>query len=53
VFIVHVEGAMEEQGLRPDAFAYNALVDALLQKGMVDFARRYDEEMLAKGLALT
>ncbi|KAL6651496.1 hypothetical protein ACP70R_010421 [Stipagrostis hirtigluma subsp. patula] len=43
--------AMEEQGLSPDAFAYNALIDALLQKGMVDLARKYDEEMLAKGLS--
>ncbi|XP_072976901.1 pentatricopeptide repeat-containing protein At1g80550, mitochondrial [Typha angustifolia] len=43
--------AMEEQGCSPDAFAYNALIDALLQKGMVDMARKYDEEMLAKGLS--
>ncbi|GJN01564.1 hypothetical protein PR202_ga18839 [Eleusine coracana subsp. coracana] len=43
--------AMEEQGLSPDAFAYNALIDALLQKGMVDLAKKYDEEMLAKGLS--
>jgi pentatricopeptide repeat protein len=43
--------AMEEQGHSPDAFAYNALIDALLQKGMVDLARKYDEEMLAKGLS--
>ncbi|XP_039118607.1 pentatricopeptide repeat-containing protein At1g80550, mitochondrial-like [Dioscorea cayenensis subsp. rotundata] len=43
--------AMEEHGCSPDAFAYNALIDALLQKGMVDIARKYDEEMLAKGLS--
>ena len=43
VFIVWK--AMEEQGLSPDAFAYNALIDALLQKGMVDLARKYDKEM--------
>ncbi|KAI4962866.1 hypothetical protein ZWY2020_024712 [Hordeum vulgare] len=36
---------MEEQGLTPDAFAYNTLIDALLEKGMVDLARKYDEEM--------
>ena len=42
---------MEEQGLSPDAFAYNALIDALLEKGMVDLAWKYDEEMLAKGLS--
>ncbi|KAL2504124.1 Pentatricopeptide repeat-containing protein [Abeliophyllum distichum] len=41
---------LEEQGLSPDEFAYNALIDALLQKGMVDMARKYDEEMLSKGL---
>ncbi|KAJ0984802.1 hypothetical protein J5N97_003158 [Dioscorea zingiberensis] len=49
VFIVWK--AMEEHGCSPDAFAYNALIDALLQKGMVDMARKYDEEMLAKGLS--
>ncbi|EMS46668.1 hypothetical protein TRIUR3_01914 [Triticum urartu] len=42
---------MEEQGLTPDAFAYNTLIDALLEKGMLDLARKYDEEMLAKGLS--
>ncbi|KAL8120563.1 hypothetical protein AgCh_017659 [Apium graveolens] len=42
---------MEEQGLSPDEFAYNALIDALLEKGMVDIARKYDDEMLAKGLS--
>ena len=49
VFIVWK--AMEEHGCSPDAFAYNALIDALLQKGMIEMARKYDEEMLAKGLA--
>uniref|UniRef100_A0ACD5UV95 Uncharacterized protein n=1 Tax=Avena sativa TaxID=4498 RepID=A0ACD5UV95_AVESA len=42
---------MEEHGLTLDAFAYNTLIDALLEKGMVDLARKYDEEMLAKGLS--
>ncbi|XAR69040.1 hypothetical protein NMG60_11000492 [Bertholletia excelsa] len=42
---------MEEHGLSPDGHAYNALIDALIQKGMVDMARKYDEEMLAKGLS--
>ncbi|PIN16005.1 hypothetical protein CDL12_11344 [Handroanthus impetiginosus] len=42
---------MEEHGLSPDEFAYNALIDALLQKGLVDMARKYDEEMLLKGLS--
>ncbi|KAK3004843.1 hypothetical protein RJ639_018653 [Escallonia herrerae] len=42
---------MEEHGVSPDEFAYNALIDALVQKGEVDMARKYDEEMLAKGLS--
>ncbi|KAM7474219.1 hypothetical protein LguiB_021462 [Lonicera macranthoides] len=42
---------MEEHGLAPDEFAYNALIDALVQKGMIDMARKYDEEMLAKGIS--
>ncbi|KAI5660445.1 hypothetical protein M9H77_29238 [Catharanthus roseus] len=42
---------IEEHGLSPDEFAYNALIDALVQKGMVDMARKYDEEMIAKGLS--
>ncbi|KAL0322878.1 UNVERIFIED_CONTAM: Pentatricopeptide repeat-containing protein, mitochondrial [Sesamum angustifolium] len=42
---------MEEHGLSPDEFAYNALIDVLLQKGLVDMARKYDEEMLLKGLS--
>ncbi|GFQ02692.1 pentatricopeptide repeat-containing protein at1g80550 mitochondrial [Phtheirospermum japonicum] len=42
---------MEEHGLSPDEFAYNALIDVLVQKGLVDMARKYDEEMLAKGLS--
>ncbi|KAK8989942.1 hypothetical protein V6N11_064355 [Hibiscus sabdariffa] len=42
---------MEELGSSPNEFAYNALIDALIQKGMLDMARKYDEEMLAKGLS--
>nr|XP_016491965.1 PREDICTED: pentatricopeptide repeat-containing protein At1g80550, mitochondrial-like isoform X1 [Nicotiana tabacum]XP_016491966.1 PREDICTED: pentatricopeptide repeat-containing protein At1g80550, mitochondrial-like isoform X1 [Nicotiana tabacum] len=42
---------MEKQGLSPDVSAYNALIDTLVQKGMVDMARKYDEEMLARGLS--
>lgn len=49
VFVVWKK--MEDHGLSPDGFAYNALIDALLQKGMIDMARKYDEEMLAKGLS--
>ncbi|XP_068660127.1 pentatricopeptide repeat-containing protein At1g80550, mitochondrial [Aristolochia californica] len=42
---------MQDQGLSPDGFAYNAMIDALLQKGMVEMARQFDEEMLDKGLS--
>ncbi|KAJ4851530.1 hypothetical protein Tsubulata_047534 [Turnera subulata] len=49
VFVVWKK--MEELGCSPDEFAYNALIDALVDKGMVDLARKYDEEMLAKGLS--
>lgn len=42
---------MEEHGVSPNEFAYNALIDTLVQKGMVDMARKYDEEMMAKGLS--
>ncbi|XP_020080563.1 pentatricopeptide repeat-containing protein At1g80550, mitochondrial-like [Ananas comosus] len=49
VFVVWKK--MEEHGCSPDAFAYNTLIDALLQRGMVEMARKYDEEMLAKGLS--
>ncbi|KAF8407191.1 hypothetical protein HHK36_006318 [Tetracentron sinense] len=49
VFVVWKK--MEEHGCSPDEFAYNALIDVLVQKGMVEMARKYDEEMLAKGLS--
>ncbi|KAL6963564.1 hypothetical protein U1Q18_034575 [Sarracenia purpurea var. burkii] len=42
---------MEEHGLGPDEHAYNALIDALVEKGMIDMARKYDQEMLEKGLS--
>lgn len=42
---------LEENGESPDAFAYNAMINALLQKGMVELARKYDQEMLAKGIS--
>ncbi|PSS07542.1 Pentatricopeptide repeat-containing protein [Actinidia chinensis var. chinensis] len=42
---------MEEHGVSPDEHAYNALIDALVEKGMIDEARKYDQEMLAKGLS--
>jgi len=42
---------MEQLGCSPDAAAYNALIDALVDKGLIDMARKYDEEMLAKGLS--
>ncbi|KAF7814452.1 pentatricopeptide repeat-containing protein [Senna tora] len=42
---------MEGLGCSPDASAYNALIDALVEKGLTNTARKYDEEMLAKGLS--
>ncbi|XP_017646952.1 pentatricopeptide repeat-containing protein At1g80550, mitochondrial isoform X1 [Gossypium arboreum] len=42
---------MEELGSSPNEFAYNALIDALIEKGLLDMARKYDEEMLAKGIS--
>ncbi|KAI3681485.1 hypothetical protein L6452_36284 [Arctium lappa] len=49
IFIVWKK--MEDDGLSPNEFAYNGLIDALVEKGMIDMARKYDEEMLAKGLS--
>ncbi|KAK7401603.1 hypothetical protein VNO78_13216 [Psophocarpus tetragonolobus] len=42
---------MQQLGCSPDAAAYNVLIDALVDKGLIDMARKYDEEMLAKGLS--
>ncbi|KAL8139189.1 hypothetical protein V2J09_005190 [Rumex salicifolius] len=42
---------MEEVNCSPDAAAYNALIDALVEKGMLDMARKYDKEMFAKGIS--
>ncbi|KAJ4758823.1 Pentatricopeptide repeat-containing protein [Rhynchospora pubera] len=42
---------MEKHGCSPDASAYNAIINALLQNGMVDMAREYDKEMVTKGLS--
>lgn len=49
IFIIWKE--MEKLGCSPDEFAYNALIDALIEKGMLDMARKYEEEMIQKGLA--
>jgi pentatricopeptide repeat protein len=49
--VFDVWNAIEKHGYAPDAFAYNALIDALLQKGMVDMAREYDKQMVEKGLS--
>ncbi|KAK7265048.1 hypothetical protein RJT34_32664 [Clitoria ternatea] len=49
VFIVW--NRMKQLGCSPDASAYNALIDALVDKGLIDMARKYDEEMLVKGLS--
>ncbi|XP_047318367.1 pentatricopeptide repeat-containing protein At1g80550, mitochondrial-like [Impatiens glandulifera] len=42
---------MEQHGPSPDNHTYNALIDALLHKGLIDMAKKYDDEMLAKGLS--
>uniref|UniRef100_A0A5K1CEQ1 Pentacotripeptide-repeat region of PRORP domain-containing protein n=2 Tax=Nymphaea colorata TaxID=210225 RepID=A0A5K1CEQ1_9MAGN len=42
---------MEEHGISPDHFAYNVLIDTLIRKGCIDLARKYDKEMLARGLS--
>ncbi|KAH7565065.1 hypothetical protein JRO89_XS09G0123700 [Xanthoceras sorbifolium] len=49
IFIVWKK--MKELGCSPDEFAYNALIDALIEKGMLDMARKYEEEMIEKGLS--
>ncbi|KAG6426070.1 hypothetical protein SASPL_110284 [Salvia splendens] len=49
VFILWDKMALH--GLSPNECAYNALIDVLLQKGLVDMARKYDEEMFSKGLS--
>ncbi|XP_051150631.1 pentatricopeptide repeat-containing protein At1g80550, mitochondrial [Andrographis paniculata] len=49
--VLHFWKKMTDHGLSPDVCAYNALIDALLQKGLVDMARKYEEEMLSKGLS--
>ncbi|KAG6479818.1 pentatricopeptide repeat-containing protein At1g80550, mitochondrial-like [Zingiber officinale] len=43
--------SMKEQGHSPNSFAYHALIDALMERGLVDMARKYDEEMVALGLS--
>lgn len=42
---------MEESGLSPDSFAYNAFIDALLQKGLIEMEKKFDQEMFSKGLS--
>ncbi|KAL0415392.1 UNVERIFIED_CONTAM: Pentatricopeptide repeat-containing protein, mitochondrial [Sesamum latifolium] len=42
---------MAEHGLSPDEFAYNALVDALLHKGLVDMARKYERDVNEKAFS--
>ncbi|CAN6459380.1 unnamed protein product [Victoria cruziana] len=49
--VLKIWKTMEEHEISPDQFAYNALIDALIQKGCIDLARKYDKEMLAKGLS--
>ncbi|KAL9242296.1 hypothetical protein vseg_016313 [Gypsophila vaccaria] len=49
--VMFVWEKMKELGSSPNEAAYNSLIDALLQKGLVDLAKKYDDEMLAKGLS--
>jgi hypothetical protein len=39
--VFDVWNAIEKHGYVPDAFTYNALINDLLQKGLVDMARDY------------
>ncbi|KAF6147643.1 hypothetical protein GIB67_031634 [Kingdonia uniflora] len=48
IFIVWEK--MKKHGVSPDEFAYSALIDALMEKGMIDMARKYEMEMLEKDL---
>ncbi|EPS66144.1 hypothetical protein M569_08630, partial [Genlisea aurea] len=49
--VVYVWEKMEELGDSPDEFAYNALIDAFMNKGLVEEARKYDDEMYRKGIS--
>lgn len=49
--VLSLWNTMEEHGCCRDQHAYNALIDALVDKGMMDMARRYDKEMAEKGLS--
>ncbi|CAI0423178.1 unnamed protein product [Linum tenue] len=42
---------MIELGYSPDESAYNAWIDVLIDKGLLDEARKYDAEMFEKGLS--
>ncbi|CAL1369315.1 unnamed protein product [Linum trigynum] len=42
---------MVELGHSPDESAYNAWIDVLIDKGLLDEASKYDAEMLEKGLS--
>ncbi|AAF27119.1 unknown protein; 31926-33272 [Arabidopsis thaliana] len=49
--VLYVWKTMKESGDTPDSAAYNAVIDALIQKGMLDMAREYEEEMIERGLS--
>lgn len=49
--VFKVWNKMNELGCSPNEAAYSALIDALVEKGMMDMARKYDQEMLDKGLS--
>ncbi|KFK42438.1 hypothetical protein AALP_AA2G256500 [Arabis alpina] len=48
--VLYVWKTMKESGDTPDSAAYNAVIDALIQKGMLDIAREYEDEMVERGL---
>ncbi|CAH2067949.1 unnamed protein product, partial [Thlaspi arvense] len=44
--VLSVWKTMKESGDTPDSAAFNAVIDALVQKGMLDMAREYEDEMV-------
>ncbi|KAJ0231729.1 Pentatricopeptide repeat-containing protein [Hirschfeldia incana] len=49
--VLHVWKTMKESGDTPDSAAYNAMIDALIQKGMLEMAKEYEDEMVERGLS--
>eukprot|EP01018_Ginkgo_biloba_P014229 Gb_06907 [translate_table: standard] len=42
---------MEQNGCSPNECAYKALIDALIRRGRYHLARKYNEEMVARGIS--